>query len=180
MKRLFLFLSLVPFLILAGCDIFSTPVETWTVSGTLTVKGTVSHEVRVAAFYEPSGANTIVGQSAVVPAAGTFSLTVDAGALTPADGDEIMLYAYEDSDASGTYTTADVRIALESSQDASSNNTCPVFGDTLFAGFVYYGTADTGLFGHAKGWNVDNAMATDVSIESTALTGSLVENWLDF
>jgi hypothetical protein len=156
-------------------------VTSWSISGTIDYGGGASADVKFAAFYIPYGATFPAGSALVSNVAnlGTaanpafpFTLNIDAGALSPALGDTIMLLVWLDD---GSTTDA---------YDAGETwyNTFPVTGCQVFENapvcIIYYYDIEEPSLGIGKGWNISISIAGHKLITSSnsTFTGALIED----
>lgn len=156
-------------------------VTMWSIAGTIDYGGATLADVKLAAFYIPYGATFPAGSALVsnVVNLGTasnpahpFTLNVDANALSPALGDNIMLLMWQDSGA-----TADVYDSGEDWYVTYPVTGCQVFENAMVCLIYYYDIEEPSL-GIGKGWNILVSLAGHKHITSSNnnFTGALTED----
>lgn len=156
-------------------------VTMWSIAGTIDYRGATLADVKLAAFYIPYGSTFPAGSALVsnVVNLGTasnpahpFAVNIDAGALSPALGDNIMLLVWQDSGA-----TADAYDAGEDWYVTFPVTGCPVFENAVVCLIYYYDIEEPSL-GIGKGWNISVSIAGHKHITSSNnnFTGALTED----
>ena len=156
-------------------------VTSWSIAGTIDYGGATLADVKLAAFYVPYGAtfpagsvmvSNVVNLGTVQDPAHPFTLNIDAGALSPALGDNIMLLVWQDSGS-----TADVYDTGEDWYMTFPVIGCPVFENAV-ACLIYYYDIEEPSLGIGKGWNILVSLAGHKHITSSNnnFTGALMED----
>jgi hypothetical protein len=150
--------------------------ETWSVSGTVSFKGTPSHDVTIAAFLvgreDCFGVDSarVSNSVALGTDGGGFSLDMDLTDRTVSSGDRIELILWEDTDGNMEY---DVPERFEYTEPLAS---CPVFKDAVCCLFFYAEEQDNALLA-AAGWNIDHGNLISISVNVAVLSNAKITNW---
>jgi hypothetical protein len=171
---LLVFLVLFP---LVSCDLGggTNYTEQWTLSGEITLNGTITHNVKIAVFYlgqdviiddtKPLVSNVVdLGTSTVSPIA--FSLDIDVSAISYSEMDTVDVWVWEDANANDDFD------AGEKESDVEPAAGCPVFYSSGFAYFSY----NQSFVGIPKGWIVWNASDVFESIDTATLSSAKLQN----
>jgi hypothetical protein len=156
-------------------------VTSWSIAGTIDHGSATLADVKLAAFYVPYGATFPAGSALVsnVVNLGTasnpahpFTLNIDAGAVSPALGDNVMLLVWQDSGS-----TADVYDSGEGWYITFPVTGCQVFENAV-ASLIYYYDFEEPSLGIGKGWNISISIAGSKLITSSNnnFTGALIED----
>ena len=161
-------------------------VTSWSIAGTIDYGGATLADVKLAAFYVPYSStfpagsvmvSNVVNLGTASNPAHPFTLNIDAGALSPALGDNIMLLVWQDSGS-----TADVYDSGEDWYMTFPITGCQVFENAV-ACLIYYYDIEEPSLGIGKGWNVSISIAGFKLITSSNsnFTGAMIEDvyfWL--
>jgi hypothetical protein len=157
-------------------------VNSWSIEGTIDFGGASVADVKLAAFFVPSGStfptgsvmvSNVVNLGTAVNPALSFALNFNAGGVSPSLGDLIMLMVWQD-----TGPTDDVYDTGETSSMTLPVDGCEVFENASFCLIYYYDIEEQSL-GIGKGWNISKSLAGFKLITSSNndFTGALIEEF---
>ena len=173
-----LLLGLVLF-VLASCNKVggTNYAEQWMLSGTITLSGTVTDDVKIAVFFlgqdlsiddtKPLVSN-VVNLGTSTGSALAFSLNIDVRGISYSDTDTVDVWVWEDANGNDDFDTG------EDESDVEPAAGCPVFSSGSFAYFSY----NVSFAGFPKGWIVWNASDVFESVSTASLSGAKLKNWL--
>lgn len=181
-KKIFLgssaaLLLLLVMFVLASCDIGGGGkyAEQWTLSGTITLSGTVTNNVKIAVFFlgpdlsidatKPLVSN-VVNLGTATGSAQAFSLDIDVSGISYSETDTVDVWVWEDTNGNDDFDTGED----ESYVDPAAG--CPVFSSIGTAYFSY----NASFPGFPKGWIVWNASDTFESVSTATLTGATLQD----
>lgn len=173
-----LLLGLVLFVLTSCNNVGGTGyAEQWTLSGTITLSGTVTDDVKIAVFYlgqdfsiddtKPLVSN-VVNLGTSTGSALAFSLNIDVSGISYTDTDTVDVWVWEDANGNDDFD------AGEDESDVEPATGCPVFRSGSFAYFSY--NKSFALF--PKGWIVWNASDDFESVSTATLSGAKLQNLL--
>ena len=150
--------------------------EQWTLSGTITLSGTVTDDVKIAVFYLGQNlliddttpvVSNVVNLGTSIGSALAFSLNIDVSGISHVDFDTVDVWVWEDTNANDNFD------AVEDESDVGPAAGCSVFSQI---GGVAYFSYNESFPGFPKGWMVWNASDDFESITTATLSGAKLEN----
>jgi hypothetical protein len=174
-----LFLVFLTFVLCTSCEITGDNyTEQWTLSGTITLSGTLANDVKMAVFYlgqdlsidetKPLVSN-VVNLGTTTASALPFSLDIDVSGIAYAETDTVDVWVWEDTNGNNAYDAGEAESEVEPAAG------CPVFNLMGLAYFSY----NASFPGIPRGWIVWNASDELVSVSTATLTGAVLQNWWD-
>jgi len=177
-KLIFSMLTVFAF---GSCEL-PTAYFNWTITGSASLNGTPTGNVKLAAFYtfddsyqetveEPEAHDAVLVTNVVDlgTSGANFSLTFSTETLDPTEGHYIYLIMWQDTNSDSVHDQT------EDYEYVTAQYGCPVFQDSIFCQY-YWADSSNYFMGTEYGWNQSIGLAAYVHVVDAPNNNARIEN----